>query len=252
MKRSLILALFLLSLSAFAQEQYGGYTVDRWHAAKVDETIFFRLTKDAKENCPKFQMKTVLDATPDEIILPILEYANYANTMPRMYESNVRHTTENETLSIPMSKQLGKIQNIPNAAISIVQFKVDIPNWWDRAYTLLLASHKDIETQEIFVYWTQFDEANFKSMTGPWKTIAPDPYRTNFWGNRVFNTGTYPNDNEDLYGHWHLTPLSDTQTDVFYETYIDPGSLGRSQMDSIVENTLEDLPKIILTIREGL
>jgi hypothetical protein len=247
---------FLIFLFPVASQstEFGGYVENQWYTSTADNTVEFRLTKQAKENVPKFQMKTQIAAPADQVIVPILDYANYTATgMPKILQSNLRHFWEEDSLSFIMGKQRQHRQIISNATVSIVQFEIQIPNWWDRKYTLILASNKDNESGIISVYWTQYDEANFKTIQGPWKATAPSPYVNAFWGEK-FDTTTYPNDNEDLYGQWKLIPNANDAllTDIEYETYIDPGWSGRKAMDSIIEKTIEDIPRVIQVVRDNL
>ena len=77
------------------------------------------------------------------------------------------------------------------------------------------------------------------------------PYANGFLG-VSFNTQTYPNSNDDIYGSWTLTELEDQKTFIHYENYADPGFWGRQFIGTVIQNTVQDLPNIIGVIKNHL
>ena len=231
----------------------GGYTVGTWYTSRADSTVQFKLTQNLGEDCVMYVMETTLDATPAKVLVPIANYAKYTSMgMPRMYKSNLLHHTDQSSLSFGMGKQRRLRVSLSRAQTDIVQFSLNLPWIPDNHYTLLLSTFHDLETKIIHVYWIQYDEKNYKRISGTWLLEVPSPYTKDFLEDIVFDTDTYPNSNEDIYGSWTLTPLADNKTFVHYENYADPGWLGRRFIDDVVKSTLEDMPKIIAIIRNNL
>lgn len=236
-----------------AQKTVGGYTVGTWYTAKADSSVQFKLVQNPNENCVMYVMETTLDAPPQKVLIPISDYANYTSKgMPRMSKSELLHHTDQSTLNFVMGKQRKFPVSLTHAQTDIVRFSLNLPWLPDNHYTLLLSTFQDPEIKTIYVYWIQYDEQNYKKLSGSWLLSAPSPYIKNFWGNSVFDTDTYPNSNEDIYGSWTLIPLPNNKTFVHYENYADPGWTGRQFIDDVVQSTLEDMPKIISVIRTNI
>lgn len=202
---TVLLPLFL-STPAFAQKTVGGYTVGTWHTAQSDSTVQFKLAQNPAENCVMYVMETTLDAPPQKVLSPIADYAKYTSMgMPRMYKSNLLHHTDQSSLNFVMGKQRKFSVSVSQAETDIVQFSLSLPWLPDNHYTLLLSTFYDPETEIIHVYWIQYDNKNYATISGSWLTEVPAPMTKNFWGSSVFDTKTYPNSNEDIYGSWTLT-----------------------------------------------
>ena len=253
MKLIIAFSTLLISIPAFAQKEVGGYTVGVWYTSHADSTVQFKLIQNSVENGVLYVMETTLDAPPLKVLVPLADYAQYTSMgMPRLYKSNLLHHTDQSSLNFVMGKQRKRNVSVSQAQTNIVQFSLSLPWLPDNHYTLLLSTFYDPETEIIHVYWIQYDEKNYKNISGSWLLEAPSPYTKNFWGSSVFDTSTYPNSNEDIYGSWTLTPLANAKTFVHYENYADPGWMGRHVMNDIVKSTLEDMPKIIAAIRNNL
>ncbi|MBI3018716.1 MAG: hypothetical protein HYY61_02340 [Deltaproteobacteria bacterium] len=245
---------FIFGLSAvMAQKTVGNYTVDTWYTSQTDSTVQFKLAQNPNENCVMYVMETTLDSLPQKVLVPIADYAQYTSMfMPRMYKSQVLHHTNQSSLNFVMGKQRKFGVSVSQAETDIVQFSLNLPWLPDNHYTLLLSTFQDPQTEIIHVYWIQYDEKNYKNISGSWLLEVPSPTTKNFWGSSVFDTKTYPNSNEDIYGSWTLTPLANNKTFVHYENYVDPGWMGRQVIDDVVKSTLEDMPKIISVIRTNV
>lgn len=246
--------LLIFTLPAYAQKTVGGYPVGGpLQPSQLDPTVQFKLTQNPKENCVMYIMETTLDAAAQKVLVPIADYANYTTMgMPRMYKSQLLYHTDKSSLNFVMGKQRKFPVSVTQAQMDIVRFSLNLPWLPDNHYTLLLTTFQDPQTEMIYVYWIQYDDKNYQALSGPWLLAAPSPYTKNFWGNTVFNTTTYPNSNEDIYGSWTLTPLTGNKTFVHYENYADPGWTGRQFIDDVVKSTLEDMPKIISVIRTNV
>lgn len=243
----------MFGLPALAQKTVGGYTVDTWYTAQSDSTVQFKLVQNPGENCVMYVMETTLDAPPQKVLVPIAEYAQYTSMfMPRMYKSELLYHTDQSSLNFVMGKQRKFPVSVTHAQTDIVRFSLNLPWLPDNHYTLLLSTFHDPETEMIYVPWIQYDEKNYKNISGTWLSEVPLPYTKNFWGSKVFDTDTYPNSNEDIYGSWTLTPLAENKTFVHYENYADPGWMGRQVINDVVKSTLEDMPKIIAVIRNNI
>ena len=246
----LILILFLpLHLLA---ENIGGYEVGQWQTASEDPTVQFKLTHSSTENCPKYVMEATLNASPEEVIIPIGDYANYAAMgMPRTYESLLLHHYDTESLQWIAGKQNPTPIALNHVPLSIVKLSLNIPWLPDTHYTLLLATVRNPETRVIYAPWILYDKENFDHISGSWLSKAPIPYYENFFGNFV-QKSEYPSTLYDLYGSWQLEPIGENQTLIHYENYVDPGWMGRRFMGTIVQSTLQDMVKIIAVIRNHL
>ncbi len=224
-----------------------------WYTSRTDATVQFKLTQNSAEDCVMYVMETTLDALPSKVVVPIVDYAHYTSVgMPRMYKSKLLHHTDQSSLNFVMGKQRKFGVSVSQAQTDIVQFSLNLPWLPDNHYTLLLSTFYDRETEIIHVYWIQYDEENYKNISGSWLSEVPSPFIKNLWGSKVFDDSTYPNSNKDIYGSWTLTPLANNKTFVHYENYADPGWMGRQVIDDVVKSTLEDIPKIIATIRNNL
>ena len=233
--------------------EMGGYTVGQWYTATSDSTVQFRLVQNPSENCVAYQMETTLEAPLKSVLSSIEDYSNYtAHGMPRMTESTILEHYAPDTLDFVMGKQRRTLVSVTDAPVDIVRFTIALDWLPDNHYTLLLTTYRDPETQTVYVYWTQYDEENFSTITGPWKNHVLSPYTKNWIGSTVFDTGKYPKSNDDIYGSWTLRELDGPKTFIQYENYVDPGYWGRKAAESIVKATLGDMPKIIDVVRTHL
>ncbi len=215
--------ILLLFYSQSQAKEIAGFKADTWIPSKTDSSVEFMLTQDKRENSPRFYMRTTLDGSPEEVVQIIGAYENYAGTMPRMNLSQVHKRYVAPELTLSIGSQRKEVVTLVNAEVAIVTLQINIDLLPDFIYTLLLATTRDEVTGVIHVYWIQYNEKGF------------------------------PNKADDLYGSWTLTPLEGNRTSVLYENYIDPGFWTRLFLqDTILQNNLTDIVKIIAVIRSQL